>query len=564
MGKDAPEPPPETATTADPARGVGGHRVARHAAVFGGITLLSRFAGLAREMALSRVLGLSGVADAFFVAFLIPNLFRRLFGEGALTSAFLPHHAELAAKDPQLARRFAGRVIALLTLLLGGLMVAGEAVLWGVHQWVPLDVQNQLAIRLVMVFLPYMPLVCLVAFLAAILQAREKFAASAAVPLVLSGSMIAAASVALALDWTGEKTALLLAASVVLTGLLQLLWLGAGARHDLRLCLRARSDAERGALRGMVHMMGPMVIGLGIFQLNALADALLAYLLSGQPGDTLHLAGFDFSAPCETGAVAALNWAQRLYQLPVGVFGIAIATAVFPALARASAQCHTEQRVPEDSAYLRILRQGIRLSLFIGLPATAGMVLIALPMVRAIYEGRQIDTDGSLRVALILTGYGASIWAYSLNHVLTRAFHARKDPKTPLRNALYGVGVNVALNLTLIWPLGAAGLAWSTAASSAFTCLLNLRSLGRGHLGGPTLGGSDWRGIGRTLLSALIVGGGLWLAIQPLDLTGLPLWPLRAWLLALVIWGAVLWLGSAWLLRAPELMQLLQAVRRKK
>ena len=197
--------------------------------------------------------------------------------------------------------------------------------------------------------------------------------------------------------------------------------------------------------------------------------------------------GQTFEAPLRNGDVAALNWSQRLYQFPLGVFGIAIATAIFPALSATASkfmgdnhgELENEKRpgAHQDEAleeFAKIVRHGLRLTVFIALPASAGLILVRVPLARTVFEHGSFTSKDSLRVSFILAGYASSVWAYSMTHTLTRAFYALKDATTPLKVSAAMVMLNLTLNLSLIWSLGAAGLAWSTAISAAGQVVLLL------------------------------------------------------------------------------------------
>lgn len=463
-------------------------RFVGHALLVSLFTLLSRFAGLARDAVLAAALGLGVAADAFFIGFLLPNLFRRLFGEGALTAAFIPSYTELIERDPGLAKRFASLTLTLLSVVLVGLTIVGELVLWLIARQLDDGHKAALAIHYARIMLPYMPLICCVALIGGILQVHKRFGPPAAAPLVLNGVIIAAVLLATGLfgrDTPARTVATWVAVGVVIAGVLQLIW-QAGVLLRVTGLTRQFTGCWP-ALRTMLIMMGPMVLGLAVFQINALLDALIAFFFAPALGDTNQLAmlGFTFDAPLRNGDVAALNWSQRLYQFPLGVFGIAIATAIFPALAAAAAR-FTERDEAENldaakpqAAFVDIVRQGLRLTVFIGLPASVGLILVRVPLARTVFEHGDFTTDDALRVATILAGYAASVWAYSMTHTLTRAFYALKDATTPLKISACMVLLNLSLNLTLIWPMGAAGLAWSTATSAAGQAALLLFFLRR-------------------------------------------------------------------------------------
>ncbi len=472
-------------------RGTGGF--VSKAAVVSGLTLISRLTGLVRDAVLAAVFGLGSVADAFFVAFLIPNLFRRLFGEGALTAAFIPRYSQLLAQDRELARRFATFCTLALAVLLSVMVLIGEGILWWLSGHADGE-RAQLTVKLAMIMLPYMPLVCGVAFLGAVLQVHGRFGPPAAAPVLLNLVVITAAvlqGMSPDGEWvsSGEdvrRVARRVAGAVVFAGGLQLIWQVLALRPVVRPLLGMKDVGP--PARQMMRAMIPMLIGLGVFQLNTLLDTLIAYLGSppnagvGGTAQAMTSAadlaaesargplGTSLPFPMQTGDVAALQWAQRLYQFPLGVFGIAIATAIFPALARAA---------NHKSEFDETLRRGLRLAVFIGLPSSVGLMLVGLPLSRLVYERAAFDLGDAQRVAAILTGYAASVWAYSLTQTVTRAFYALDDAKTPLRVSLGMVACNLTLNLILVWPLGAAGLAWSTAFCAAGQSLILIHILHR-------------------------------------------------------------------------------------
>src|SRR5690606_18984054 len=299
-------------------------------------TFASRLTGLVRDAVIFALLGLSPVASAFMLGFTVPNLFRRLFGEGALTAAFIPHYTTLAQDDARLGRRFATQCLAALLLVTLAITVVGELALGA---WVVLgdpQPKTRLGLVMTMAMLPYMPLVCATALAGGVLQVHRRFAAPAATPILLNVVVIAFAAWGFALWGDGNDVGIawMLAIGVGVAGVVQLLWqLAAMGRH-------VGFDAGRGgtgaAMRGTLAMMLPMLLGLAVFQVNTLIDSLIAFGLSpSDPGAKLRLFGLTTDYPIEPGAAAALAGGQRLYQFPLGVFSIAIATAIFPALAHA-------------------------------------------------------------------------------------------------------------------------------------------------------------------------------------------------------------------------------------
>lgn len=558
---------------AQPQATAGAPRFVGHAVLVGALTLLSRFAGLGRDAVLAAALGLSVAADAFFIGFLVPNLFRRLFGEGALTAAFIPHYTTLLERDPSLAKRFATLTLTLLSVLLVGITLIAELVLWLIAERLDEGHKASLAIYYTRLMLPYMPLICAVALVGGMLQVHKRFGPPAAAPLVLNGVIVGAvlgATGFFASQTDTHRVATWVAIGVVIAGVLQLAW-------QVAVLLRVTGLAKsfRGCwptMRSMLFMMGPMVLGLAVFQINALLDTLIAFFFAppapemgaGTVGQ-LTAFGQTFDAPLRNGDVAALNWSQRLYQFPLGVFGIAIATAIFPALSAAAAkfgergldaqsddEARAKRALPQTASteFAEIVRHGLRLTLFIGLPASVGLILVRIPLARTVFEHGDFTTDDALRVSVILAGYASSVWAYSMTHTLTRAFYALKDATTPLKISAAMVALNLTLNLSLIWPLGAAGLAWSTAISATGQVILLVLLL-RKRVPRPidrTVTAS-WR---RTALASIIMAGVLLPIVLLTEPASLSWWASAGLLIGMVAIGCAIVLGVAWLTKAEE------------
>jgi putative peptidoglycan lipid II flippase len=305
------------------------HSFVKHARTFALLTLVSRVLGLVRDAVIIRLLGISGLGTAFWNAFQVPNTFRRLFGEGALSAAFIPQYAQLVKHDPSLSHRFASLTLALLAGGLALLTLVLEALLALVLWLVPVPPEGRLSLLCLAFMLPFMPLICVTAALGGMLQTHGRFAAQAGAPIILNLMMIAAAlGLAYGLGWSASATALGVAASVSLAGLLQVAW----CLRDLR-GLVAWSTVFEGAgprCRQMFRNMVPVVIGLSAVQIGVLIEAQVLLNWPLYVGDTI----LGTPYPLDASAGAALTAAQRLYQFPLGIFGIALATAVFPLLAR--------------------------------------------------------------------------------------------------------------------------------------------------------------------------------------------------------------------------------------
>ncbi len=431
--------------------------------VIAGFTLISRFGGLFRDAATARVFGDGVVASAFNFAFMIPNVFRRLFGEGALSAAFIPEYAALDDADHARANRFASLIIALALAATVALTVLLELALLLVLWLVPHAPDRRLTLELCMLLAPYMPMICIAALLAGVLQTHHRFALPAAGPIVLNAAMLAGALVAyLALGMTPTQTAYLVSAAVLVSGLVLVLWMTMALRPHIQ-WTRDFRDAAPPARKTLKRFL-PALLGLGALQLSSIADGLIAtYPILVGPT----FLGFQYPLDAATNGI--LQFSQRLYQFPLGVFGVAVATAVFPALSRAAEK-------PE--LFLDMLRKGLRLSFFIAIPASIGLLLVREDLARVLFQGVNFSSAGVQRSAHILTGYAISIWAFSANQTLTRAYYARGDMRTPVRISLLCVGVNLLLNVSLIWvpALHEAAFGWSAAIAFSLQYILLARA----------------------------------------------------------------------------------------
>lgn len=517
--------------------------LARAVRTVGSLTLVSRVAGLARDLVHARLFGDSPIGSAFMAAWAIPNLFRRLFGEGALAAAFIPEYAQLHRRDPETADRFATCTVGLLALVTGGLLVVGEigllALLWLTD---PADPDRALSFRLVMVMLPFMPLVCVAAILGGMLQTHGRFGPTAAAPIVLNAMVIGAAlPFYLAESQERERAAYWIGLAAVSAGLVQVAWALRALRRHVR--WRSGFGAAAAPLRRLSRRFVPVVVGMGTIQLNSFLDTLIA-MWPLWVGPTI----LGVAYPMDTSSNAVLAFTQRLYQFPLGVFGVAVATAVFPLLAR---------HAGDNPRFMETLRRGLRLSFFIGLPASAGLVLVRTDLTGAMYAGggSAFSAEGVARAGAVLLGYAPGVWAYSLNHVTTRAFYASGDMRTPMRIALWMVALNLATNCLLIWPLGEAGLAWSTSLSATVQLVLLTRAARR-ITGRPVLDTPTLRAMLRTGASTVVMVAAVLLAMQAAP-TG------QEWADAIVRLGIAVGVGAAafgaaaWTTRQHELRWLL-------
>lgn len=502
-----------------------------------GLTLVSRVFGLARDLVTVRIFADTAIGSAFAAGFAIPNFFRRLFGEGAISAAFLPAYTRLSDSDPRRADALASITVACVVLATAGATVLLEVGLGAVLLLAPGDEARRLSIGLIMAMLPFAPLVCTAAILGGMLQSHGRFGPWAAAPVLLNVCAIVAGVPYFLLEGADARTfAYLIGAAVVVSGLLQVLW-SLSALGGRVSWTRAVGPAL-GEARAMLRRLVPALIGLGTLQVNALVDTLIAmWPIWVGPS----VAGIAY--PLDDASNSVLFYAQRLYQFPLGVFGVAIATVAFPQLSRAAG---------DPVRFAGVLRRGLRLSLFIALPASVGLAGVRTEAVATLLAGGGgFSADGVARASAVVLGYASAVWAYSLMHVLTRAFYALDNTRTPMRVALAAIGLNLVLNLTLVWPLAEAGLAWSTAASAVVQvpalALLLRRKLGRPLLdraavfsGVRTLGMSVAVGVAVLSTEAALAPAGTWAG-------GL----LR--LAVLVSVGGAVYAGLSAALRAPEL-----------
>ncbi len=488
-----------TGSDVSPPRRRGGGFVS-HAKLIGAITLLSRLLGLGREMVAAAFFGAGPIWSAFTVAFTIPNLFRKLFGEGALSAAFIPMYArmvgsggrneEQSAEDgeatPPEHALFAAASVNLLVYMLTAITLLGELVLAGIWLFADLGRPDyELAVVLTAIMLPYVVLICGAAFLGGILNVHERFAAPAAASVLLNLCLIAAiaaGAVIFDLDTDEGRAAatIWLGVAVVVSGVLQVLMLWPSLRR-VGFRFRPGASALTPATKRMLLVSLPVVLSAGVLQISVLLDRSIAFFLAEaeEGAASFWFLGWQVAYPMAEGAAARLAWAQYLYQFPLGVFAIALATAIFPKLSRDAA--HHEGR---NDDFRDGLRRGIEAALFIGLPASAGLVLVAEPAVRVMFERGRFTPDDTQWTALSTAIYSAAIWAFSLQQIINRAYYALHDTVTPLVWAGINLALNLAIELPLIWtPLGEAGMAAGTLASFSVQSIAMLWLLSR-RLGG--------------------------------------------------------------------------------
>ena len=427
----------------------------RSVATVGGYTMVSRVLGFVRDVLTAAVLGAGPVADAFFIALRLPNLFRSLFAEGAFSAAFVPLFAgRIAAEGREAARRFAEDALALLVCALLAFVVLGEVFMpWLIRVIAPGFADEpeklRLTIELTRITFPYLLYISLVALLGGILNSVERFAAVAATPVLLNIFLIGALLGAQQAFWPSGQS---LAWAVTLAGLAQFLWLmrsASGAGLSLRLP-RPRLSPE---MKRLVALMGPGVFGAGVTQLNLLVSTAVASLLPG-------------------GAVSYLYYADRLNQLPLGVVGIAVGTAILPPLSR-------QVRMGEDDAARTTQNRGIELALLLTLPGAVGLGILAEPILAVLFERGAFGPAETRATAAALAAFAVGLPAFVLVKVLAPGFFARQDTATPVKVAAVAMLVNAVLTVALMFPLAHVGNALATSAAGWANAVLLLFLLQR-------------------------------------------------------------------------------------
>lgn len=405
-------------------------------AVTGGMTLVSRITGLARDSVFAGALGasISPVADAFYVAFRIPNLFRRFSGEGAFSQAFVPVMSEYRQLDHdgearQFVSHMAGRfavVLFIITLL--GVIGAPLLVMALAPGFVDKANQFDMTVAMVRIMFPYMMFISLVAMAAGVLNSYSRFAAAAFTPVLLNLVLIAAA--AWGAPYLGDP-AKALAWGVFFAGLVQLLF-QFPFLLKIRMLPRPRLGRHEGVSR-VFRLMLPALFGSSVSQLNIIVITVLASFLA-------------------TGSVTWLYYSNRLVEFPMGVFGIALATVLLPSLSR-------QHALKDPESFARLLDWAMRLGFIIGVPAAAALIVLAGPLLATIlFHGKFLPIDVEKSMYAVWAS-AAGLLGLILTKVLAPGFYARQDTRTPAKIAAIAFAINILMSLVLIGPMRHVGLA---------------------------------------------------------------------------------------------------------
>jgi len=451
----------------------------------GANTTLSRILGFVRDIVIARSFGAGTDTDAFFVAFRIPNLLRRLFAEGAFATAFVPvlteyktqrSHQEVQALVAHVAGAL-GAVLFLVTAV--GVAAAPVIVLVFAPGFLDTGDQFDLTVAMVRVTFPYIFFISLTAFAGGVLNTYGRFGVPAFTPVLLNLSLIAAA---LWLAPRMERPVVALAWGVFAAGVVQL---GFQFPFVKRLGFLVKPKLKRGheGVQRILRLIIPATVGVSVAQINLLVDTLIASFLV-------------------SGSISWLYYSDRMVEFPLGVFGIALATVILPSLSKQHAA-----KSPEE--FSLTLDWALRLVLVIGTPAALGLAALASPILTTLFQYGEFGRGDVRLASLSLIAYATGLLAFIAVKVLAPAFYARQDMKTPVRIAIIAMLSNIALNLALVVPLKHAGLALATSVSSYLNVLLLYRVLHRQGIFSPLPG---WGALAMKVAAANIAMlVGLWL-----------------------------------------------------
>ncbi len=514
----------------------------RSAATVSGFTLLSRMLGFVRDVLLAGLLGAGPVAEAFVIAFRLPNLFRRFFGEGAFNSAFVPLFAKrLEGEGMEAARTFAEEALAgllFILLLFTALAEAAAPILvWIMAPGFYQDAEKfDLTVMLTRLSFPYLLCMSLVALLGGVLNSLHRFAAAAAAPVLLNVVLIGVLIMARLLAWgASPESGIALAAGVSFAGFLQLffLWI-ATARAGLALRIRPprwTSDMKRLVLLGL-----PGIVAGGITQFNLVISTIIASWQEGAP--------------------AWLYYADRVYQLPLGIVGVAIGIVLLPDISR-------KLRAEDHEGVIFAQNRALEFAMLLTVPAALALMAMPHAVINVLFEHGHFTPDDTVATARALAAFAAGLPAYVMIKIFSPGFFAREDTRTPMIFAAISVVVNIAGALALFPFFGHVGIALATAAAAWMNAFLLAITLQKRN--GWQTDARLKRNLWRILLSAFIMG---------LALLGVEVWlrelfapefafRLRlAILVGMILIGIVLHFGLAWLLGVLDRDALRQALRR--
>lgn len=508
-------------------------RIARSAGRISGATIISRVLGLARDSVFAAIFGTTFYADAFNIAFLIPNFLRRVLGEGTLNASYIPVYTHYLHRDgEERAADVAAKVFSVLMVVLGlvvllGILFAGPIVGLYAFGWKDSPETVSLTVRLTRILFPYIFFVALAALAGGTLNSRGYFGLPAFAPAFLNISLIASAGLII---WRGaalgEWAVTLFSIGALVGGLLQIAiqvpLLKKTGHH-----FRFDPDFKDPAIKWMGKLMLPGMLAFTVTQVNILVDTLLATTLP-------------------EGSVTALRLGNRIAIQPLGIFGVAITTAVLPTLS-AHAAGKDKTRLVEDFSF------SLRLILALLIPSAIGLMVLATPIVRLLFERGQFTAARSTPMtSSALFYYATGLFAYGGSKAAVQAFYSMKDTVTPMKIAILSVALNITLDLILVRSLGLVGLALATAISAgvgfAVLCLMLNRKLG------DIRSGEIWGAVAKVLLVSLIMGGAIFMVSARLDPIAVNILGKVTQVGASAAAGIAVFLGLGFLLKVREVI----------
>lgn len=517
--------------------------LARNTAVIGGLTLVSRLLGFARDLLLAAALGAGPIADAFMAALRFPNLFRRLFAEGAFSQAFIPVYSKtLAEHGEKTADTLAAEALAVLVLLTS--IIAALAIL--AMPWINLVLFGGyaddpeifgLATLLTQITMPYLVAISVATLFAGALNARGRFFAAAAAPSLLNVCLLVAV-------WffrdSQEQAAFAASIAVTVSGVLQALWVALGAR---KAGVRTRPLWPKLSpnVKRLLALAAPAAIAGGALQINVIVSQAIASF--------------------EEGAISLLNYADRLYQLPLGLIGVAVGVAMLPRLSRLVQE--------GDQAGARgALDEAVNLSMAFTLPAAAAMLAMPAFLLEGLFARGAFSAGNAADGALALLHYGWGVPAFVLAKIYAPAFFAREDTRAPMRFAIISMAINIVLGATLFFAfrsfgyLGFPGLAIATSVAAWVNVLMMIFSLSRsgGYAPSPK---ATWR-LGRILLVSAALGAVLWFATVNRAVLEAQLGSKELAILVLILAGGIGYFIMLFLTGSVTLSEVRSALRRER
>ncbi len=490
----------------------------RSSAVTGSMTMVSRVLGLARDVVLARMFGPGDGTDAFFLAFKIPNFLRRLFAEGAFNQAFVPvlseyrrqrTHAEVKTLVDSVAGSLGAVLLGLTVLVVLAAPLIAIPLAWGFRDNAD---KFDLFVDMFRITFPYLLLISLTAFASAILNSYDKFAIPALTPALLNIAMIGAA--VLLSPYMGRPE-VALAVGVLIAGVAQLVFqMPALAR--LRLLPIPALNPQHEGVRRVMTLMIPALFGVSVSQINLLLDTFIASLLV-------------------SGSVSWLYFSDRLVELPLGIFGIAIATVVLPSLSRK----HADKSLTEFAA---MLDWAFRMVLLIAIPASLALILLAQPLIITLFQGQNFSVDDVIKVTSSLQAYTLGLVAFMSIKVFAPGYYSRQDTRTPVRIGILAMVANMVMNILLVFVLDFAhtGLALATSLAAILNATLLLLGLIRQKVFQFQAGWSVF--LLRMLLANVLMSVFLWqVAGDWRAWLDWPLWTRIGWMTVLTFGGLAIY-----------------------